>query len=363
MNRRGILIAGVVVAVIVVAGVAGMHFAARSVKQSILATLGSEGEAAEIRVGLTSIEMLDVHIRAPKGWPTDSTLRASRVVIVPDLRELLFDRVRITSIDVQGAYLSALRPKEGGGLRVLPTIAERAKHGKGGGKQSRGLVVDVVRLADCVVEVYDATVAGKPQKLRLDAVKGTVEDIRLPELTNPTRIDLQGVSRGVNRNGTVAIRGSVQVANKDADLRTQVRNVDLALFEPYVITKLKSGIDRGSFNLDLTSRVRKNTVDAAGTLTVIAISLKPSTNPLGAIAALPQGIFIGALENEQHEITIPFELHGDLDDPAFSVTGEGTLQTAVAVAKAFGASFEGPVRAFLIIVHGFAGAVRALVPG
>ena len=41
---------------------------------------------------------------------------------------------------------------------------------------------------------------------------------------------------------------------------------------------------------------------------------------------------------------------------------QGTLQTAVAVAKAFGTSFEGLVRAFLIIVNGLASAFRALAP-
>jgi hypothetical protein len=60
-----------------------MPFAARSVKESIQGALGPEGEAAEIKVGLTSIEILDVRIRAPKGWPSDSTLRARRIVIVP----------------------------------------------------------------------------------------------------------------------------------------------------------------------------------------------------------------------------------------------------------------------------------------
>jgi hypothetical protein len=209
-----------------------MHFAARSIKGSIQEALGPEGEAAEISVGVTSIEILDVRIKAPKGWPSDSTLRARRIVIVPDLRELLSDRLRITRIDVQGAYLSALRPKEGGGLRVLPSIADRAKKGKGDDQERRGAVVNTVQLSECVIEVYDATVIGKPQKLRVDAVKGTVEDIRLPELANRTRIDLQGISKGANRNGTVAVRGWVEVANKDAELQTQVRNVDLAHFEP-----------------------------------------------------------------------------------------------------------------------------------
>ena len=363
-HKRWVLASGVVVAVFIVAGVVAMHFAARSVKESIQKALGPEGEAAEIKVGLTSIEILDVRISAPKGWPSDSTLRARRIVVVPDLRELLADRVRITSIEVQGGYLSALRPKEGGGLRVLPSVAERAKHSKGAGKEQRGAVVSTVQLTDCVVEVYDATVGiGKPQRLRVDAVNGTVGDIRLPELTNRTRIALEGISKGVNRRGTVSVRGWVEVANKAVELHTQVRNVDLELFEPYVITKIKSGIDSGSFNLDLQSQVRKNVVTASGTLTVIALKLKPGDNPFSAIAALPREVAVSALENEQHEITVPFEIEGDLDDPTFSLTGEGTLQTAVAVAKAFGASFEGLVRAILIIVNGFASAFCPLAPG
>jgi hypothetical protein len=225
------------------------------------------------------------------------------------------------------------------------------------------VVVSTIRLTDCVVEVYDATVLGKPQKLRVDGVKGTVEDIRLPELTNRTRVDLSGISKGITRQGTISVRGWVEVANKDAELRTQVRNIDLALFEPYFITKLKSGVDSGSFNLDLRSRVKKNFVTASGTLTVSALKLKPSDNPLGAIAALPRSVVIGALENEQDEVTIPFKLEGDLDNPAFSPTGEGNLQTVVALAKALGTSFEGLVRALLIIVNGLAGAFRALAPG
>src|SRR4029434_9317409 len=101
-HKRWIVIVGVVVALLILAGVAGMHFAARSVKESIQEALGPEGEAAEIKVGLTSIEILDVRIKAPKGWPSDSSLRARRIVIIPDLRELLSERVRITSIEVEG---------------------------------------------------------------------------------------------------------------------------------------------------------------------------------------------------------------------------------------------------------------------
>ena len=66
-HNRWIRISAVAVAVLILAGAAAMHLAARSVKDSIQEALGPEGEAAEIKVGLTTIEILDVRIRAPRG--------------------------------------------------------------------------------------------------------------------------------------------------------------------------------------------------------------------------------------------------------------------------------------------------------
>ena len=68
------------------------------------------------------------------------------------------------------------------------------------------------------------------------------------------------------------------------------------------------------------------------------------------------------LEDDRGRITVPFTLDGNLDDPSFSLTGDAALQTGVAVAKAFGMSFEGIARAFLIIVNGLGSAFGSLVP-
>ena len=273
------------------------------------------------------------------------------------------DHVEITRIDVEGCYLAALRPREGGGPRVLPSIADRAKKRKRDTEDRRGAAVDRVVLTGCVIEIFDAASAGKPTKLRMDAVKGTIRDIRIPELDTRTRIDLDGTVKGAGRNGTVAIEGWTQVSGKAAEIKTRIRNVDLALFEPYLVTKLKSGIDSGTFNLDLHSKVRNNVVNASGTLTVVAIKLEAADNPIGVLAGLPRRAAIGALENDYGRITVPFEISGNLDDPTFSLAGETTLKTGVAVAKALGLSFEGIVRAALIVLNGLGSAFFAVLPG
>lgn len=361
MNRLGYVIAGTL-ALLVLAVLGAMHYATRSIEDSIREALGPQGEAAEINVRLTNIELIDVRIAAPKGWPADSTLSAKRVVVTPDVRHLISDHMEITRVHIEGAYLSALRPRTGGGLRVIPGFAERAKQNKADGKARRGASIDVVVLNDCVVEIFDATVAGKSQKMRLEDVEGTLKDIRVPELTSRTRADLKGVIKGPNRNGTITIEGWVEVAHKNAVLHTRVNNVDLTLFEPYLINKAKSGIDAGTLDLELKSTVRRNFVDADGTLTVSALKLTPGETPIDAIAGLPRRVAIGALEDDRGRITVPFTLDGNLDDPSFSLTGDTALQTGVAVAKAFGMSFEGIARAFLIIVNGLGSAFGSLVP-
>jgi hypothetical protein len=360
--KRWIYIAGGILLLLIVVGVGAMHYAARSIKTSIEEALGPEGEAAEINVRLTTIELVDVRIGAPKGWPTDSTLRAKRVVVVPDLRHLMSDHVEIVRIDVEGGYLSVVRPKEGGGLKVLPTLAERARKKKREGAERRGVTVHTAALSNSVIEVFDSTLGGS-QKVRMESVKGTISDILVPELDTRTRVDLAGAVRGGAQNGTLSIKGWVEIAKKNAELATHARHVDLALFEPYLVTKLKSGVDRGTFTLDLKSSVRNNVVNASGTLTVSSLKLKAAENPIEALAGLPRRAALSSMENPQGDISVPFTLAGNLDDPKFSLAGEASLKTGVAVAKAFGMSFEGLVHAFFIIVNGLGGAFGALVPG
>jgi hypothetical protein len=81
------------------------------------------------------------------------------------------------------------------------------------------------------------------------------------------------------------------------------------------------------------------------------------------LAGLPRRAAIGALENDYGRITVPFEISGNLDDPTFSLAGETTLKTGVAVAKALGLSFEGIVRAALIVLNGLGSAFFAVLPG
>ena len=85
-GKRWALIALGVLAVLIVGGIVGFRVAVGVLKGKVVEALGPESEIKDIRVGWSSVDVWEVRIKGPRGWPAADTLRAERVVIVPSLR-------------------------------------------------------------------------------------------------------------------------------------------------------------------------------------------------------------------------------------------------------------------------------------
>ena len=106
-------------------GVFAYRFAVRSIEEKIMATLGPQGEVRELRIALTGIEMAGLRIRAPSptekeaAWPAEDELRVERIVVTPSLADLLRLRIVLSSVRIEGAYVSLLRARNGKVMIVL----------------------------------------------------------------------------------------------------------------------------------------------------------------------------------------------------------------------------------------------------
>ncbi|MDE2585956.1 MAG: hypothetical protein KGN39_11240, partial [Betaproteobacteria bacterium] len=102
---------GLVITLLVFAGLAtsGLYFGSRTLKSQVEAALGPESEIGAIQLHWDRVEVSQLRLKAPAGWPAPDTLRAERIIIVPDLRGLLDARIRIARIRIEGGYVSALR--------------------------------------------------------------------------------------------------------------------------------------------------------------------------------------------------------------------------------------------------------------
>ncbi|MBI4988164.1 MAG: DUF748 domain-containing protein [Rhodocyclales bacterium] len=313
----------------------GLYFGAKALKGKVEQALGPESEIGEIRLGLTAVEIVKLRIKAPSGWPAPDTLRAERIRIAPDLLGLLSARVNISSIVIEGGYVSALRGADGK-LRVVPSLLEKKEDKKESGKGPE-VGIGAIELKDGVMEFFDATVRKPAHKIRLEQLQAKITDLHLPDLKARSNLHLDGVLKGVRSDGKILIDGWMEFASKDSDLRNTLRGVDLIALQPYLLKASEGGVRKGTLDLDLQSTIKANHLRAPGTLTLNGLELESG----GTFMGMPRAAVVGLMKDKNDRITVKFTLDGKLDDPNFKLNEGFSTRVASSLGDVMGLSIEG----------------------
>jgi len=345
-RKRWGLIALLVVVVLIVGGIVGFRVAVSALKNRVLEALPPNSEIKSIRVGWSSVNMEGLRIKGPSGWPAADALRAERVTIVPSLRSILSRQYQVRTITIVKPYLSALRTKGGKFLVVPGLLAGAAGEGQTGTLSTAAagfprVTVGHITLQDGVVELFDATVAEPPLKIRLEQIRVTVRNVVVPALKGRSRFELTGVVKGIQRDGHADVAGWVEVSTKDSSVKTQLRSADLLVFQPYLIKAGEPGVLKGTVDLDMQSDVRNNRLRAPGKITISDLELAPTKGALDTFMGLPRRTVMAFLMKNQSRITVDFVLEGDINNPQFSLNEALSTRVAFAMARVLGIDLGG----------------------
>lgn len=333
-QRWGAIGLAVVVSLaVLIAG--GLYFGAKALKGKVEQALGPEAEIGEIRLGLGAVEVIKLRLKAPPGWPAPDSLRAERIRIAPDLLALLSGKVGVSSIVVEGGYVSALRSADGK-LRVVPSLLEKKEEKKDAGKGPE-VGIGVIELQDGVMEFFDATAKKPAHKIRLEQLQAKVTELHLPDLQAKSKLRFDGVLKGVKSDGKILIDGWMVFASKDSEFRNTLRGVDLMAMQPYLLKATDTGVRSGTLDLDMQSTVKANHLHAPGTLTLNGLQLDSGGTFMGA----PSAAVLKLMKGKDDKITMKFVLDGKLNDPNFRLNEGFSTRLASSFGEAMGISVEG----------------------
>ncbi|HEX7550474.1 MAG TPA: DUF748 domain-containing protein [Candidatus Methylomirabilis sp.] len=328
--------------VLVVGGAVGYRIAVGILKGKVVEALGPGSEIQDIQVGWSGVVVRGLRIKGPQGWPAQDALRTERVTIVPSLLDLLSGEIRVRSVTIEKPYLSALRAKDGK-LRVVPTLLERpAAKGEGGTRVAAPPVhIATITLRDGVVELFDATVAKPPLKLRLEQLQASVRNALVPALTGKSDFDLTGILKGVRQDGRIKVGGWAEGATKDSTVKTELRGVDLVALQPYLSKAAEVRVQKGLLDLDIQSDVRKNRLRAPGRIAIAGLEFAPSQGAMGTFMGVPRGAVLAFLKDKGNRIAMDFIIEGDINNPQFSLNEAFSTRMAVSMAETLGVSIQG----------------------
>lgn len=383
----------VAAAVLAAALLAAWQVALRQFQQAVLASLGPRASVGAWEIGLNGIVLSDVRVRAdrdgPLAWPADDELRAARVRLQPKWRSLWADEAagwQLQRVHIEGAYLSVLRPRQGG-PRLLPSLLERpaVRTGAAGspgaprvvpvvaqaggppdravdraaGGPPRPVTIHEVIVEDAALDVFDARIGRPPHRMQLAALQATVGPLQWPALDRPVPLALRGRLKGLpsagdSRDGDLRIDGTLTPASRDAQLAVRLRGIDLRVLQPYLLRVNEGGVERGFVDLDLDATVRAQRLQAPGRVVFSGLELASRPGVFGSFAGLPEQLVLAAVR-ERGRIELKFTLDGRLDDPAFSLDENLATRIAVGLAQSLGVSVGGVVQGLGQVIKGLFG--------
>jgi uncharacterized protein involved in outer membrane biogenesis len=341
VKKWGLIIL-VVLLVVIVGGIVGFRMAAGLIKGKVVEALGPDSEIKDLKLGLYSVQVEGLRIKGRQGWPAADTLRTERVVIVPSLLSLLTGKIRVASITVVRPYLSALRTRDGK-LLVVPSLLEApTPKGKGAAAPpARTVAISRIRLQDGVVELFDATVAQPPLKIRLEQIQATVRNLVVPTLTGKSPFEFTALLKGVQRDGRASLSGWAEVATKDSSVKTELRSVDLVALQPYLSQAAETRLQRGALDLDLTSEVRQNRLRAPGKVVIADLEFASTRGTLDTFMGVPRGALVNSLKTKDKRMTVDFIIEGDINNPRFGLNEAFASRIASSLAENLGVSLRG----------------------
>jgi Domain of Unknown Function (DUF748) len=322
--------------------VAGYHVGVRLMRNKIAHALGHGSSIVDLKVNWFSLELLEVSIEAPKGWPAAQTFHAERVRIVPSLRSLLTDRVHIASIVFERPYLSVMRTSKK--WLMLPGLTETEdtrKNSDAAHSYVSTVTISKVVLQDGVLELFDTTVNRPALKTRLERLDGVIHDIEAPSLKAQTRFALAASVKGIRRDGRAKVSGWIGPAQRDSSSQIALDGVDLVSLQPYLVRIGEAQVRKGSLDLRLNSGVRANRLDGKGKIIIRDLEFAPSRGFLETFMGIPRSAVINFLKNNENAIDVDFVLAGDTSNPRFSINEAIANRVAMGMAAELGVSIRG----------------------
>jgi hypothetical protein len=348
MRRRVVVIAGALV-VLAIGAVAGLRASVAMLRRDITSALGVGAEIGSLEVGVAQLGVNELVLPGGAGWPAPAALRAQRVTIEPSLLSLFLRQIRIASVEVAAPYVAMVRTRDGR-LRAVPTLLDRtpvvgvAPEASAARRTpeaessdaSRSVTLRRLVISEGEVEVYDATVATPPWRIRLIGLDATVESILVPQAGGRSPFDVRATIDGPAHDGTISLAGWVDPATKDLQLTAQLRGVDLLAFQPYVMRSSRTRLSRGQFDLDLRASVRDGRLIAPGRVVIADLAFAPGGHGSDRVLGVSRDLLLAALASQGGRLAFDFQLEGDIRDPRFSLNETLGMRMAAGLVESVG---------------------------
>jgi hypothetical protein len=193
--------------------------------------------------------------------------------------------------------------------------------------------IDWIRIERGSIDFEDRKVGEPPGQIRLRDIDFEIKGIDVPILSSHSPIQLKGKMEGGEKEGSIDIKGWIDLKTADSETSLKIREIELKTFEPYYRKRVTAEIDSGYLNMESKITINGKKIDAPGELNLVNLQVKEGN---GMVFWIPANTLVSLLKQKAHHLKVQFHLKGNIDDPKFNLLETFLTQIAIHLAEVLG---------------------------
>ena len=302
--------------------------------------VGPDISVGNVTARWNRIELDQVRIARRGVGPFADRLSCGRIVIRPSLLSLFSGRLDISGILLEKPYLLLEIMPDGSFARILPP-----RPAAPAGSSTAALPVRIagLRLSNGSIDLLDRQVARKggigvsnPREryhlTSLQDISFAAGALDIPASERPMPVRLELTSKG---GGHLLIAGDVAPKGLDSHLKLDLSGLNITRYRPYFLKEGDLDVSAGSLSATCSLTINKRILNAPGSLRLKGLAFDHSSTR-GTLLGLPAWALVSFLSDNKDELSVPFTVNGNLDNPRFSIHQSLVDQVATALSSKIG---------------------------
>ena len=214
----------------------------------------------------------------------------------------------------------------------VPEERDISEEKKRKGEESKRIRIDRIRIQRGSINFEDRKVGVPSAQITLRDLDFEMKDIVYPIVSAPSPVELKGKMKGKTEEGTIFLKGWIDVKTMDMEVTLKVHEIEVKTFEPYYRKRVSAEIDTGYIDMEAKIGVRKKMIDAPGEMELTDLRIKEE----GTVFWIPAKSLLSLLKDRGNRIKVRFHVKGNMDDPQFKIEEAFLTRVAISLAGALG---------------------------
>jgi len=311
-------------------------YAVKFIQARIQSVVGPGFSIAEIKIKPTHLSAKGIRYEDPLSKRRFFLIEEMRVY--PDLSSFLKGTLRVRECIIVRPSFFFYRSREGSFIGPWTTMKEKEKGKEISEDREREkkepiqIKIDKFRIQKGSVDFEDRKVGEPSPQLKLRDLDLEIKHLQYPFGSIRSPIDLEGKMKGRRKDGSIFMKGWMDLKTMDMETSFKVQEIEVKTFEPYYRKRVSAEIEGGHVDLEAKIGVKEKMIDAPGRLQLIDLRIKEG----GTVLWIPAKVLVSFLKDKGNRIQIQFHVKGSMEDPQFSLQETFLTRVALSLAETLG---------------------------